>query len=361
MHQDSPASTPCTLSASSTISVVSPESSLICNPPCVISHTQWRQPLGDTGSQQELTEVTYMTSEHGSHPLAYVKHFVSGGVGGVCLTLAGQPMDTVKVNLQIQARPAGGQKPQYVSTGDCFRKILSQQGLWGLYKGMGAPLAGVTPIMAMTFFGFSLGKKLQQKQPQQILRPHQVFSAGMLAGLCAAIIVVPAERIKCLLQAQANSSLKRYSGPVDCARQLFQEQGIRSLYRGAVLTLLRDIPATGMYFMSYEWMKDKMTPDRGSARDLTVARILLAGGMAGICNWVVAIPMDVLKSRFQTAPDSRYRGVLDVIREVLRDEGPRGLYKGFTAAMLRAFPANAACFLGFEASMKFLHWMIPDM
>ncbi|XP_073496456.1 mitochondrial carnitine/acylcarnitine carrier protein-like isoform X2 [Phyllobates terribilis] len=330
MHQDSPASTPCTLSASSTISVVSPESSLICNPPCVISHTQWRQPLGDTGSQQELTEVTYMTSEHGSHPLAYVKHFVSGGVGGVCLTLAGQPMDTVK-------------------------------GLWGLYKGMGAPLAGVTPIMAMTFFGFSLGKKLQQKQPQQILRPHQVFSAGMLAGLCAAIIVVPAERIKCLLQAQANSSLKRYSGPVDCARQLFQEQGIRSLYRGAVLTLLRDIPATGMYFMSYEWMKDKMTPDRGSARDLTVARILLAGGMAGICNWVVAIPMDVLKSRFQTAPDSRYRGVLDVIREVLRDEGPRGLYKGFTAAMLRAFPANAACFLGFEASMKFLHWMIPDM
>ncbi|XP_073397343.1 mitochondrial carnitine/acylcarnitine carrier protein-like isoform X2 [Dendrobates tinctorius] len=302
-----------------------------------------------------------MASEHGSHSLVYVKHFVSGGVGGVCLTLAGQPMDTVKVNLQIQARPAGGQKLLYNSTEDCFRKILSQQGLWGLYKGMGAPLVGVTPIMAMTFLGFSLGKKLQQKQPQQTLRPHQVFSAGMLAGLCAAIIVIPAERIKCLLQAQANSSRKRFSGPVDCARQLFQEQGMRSLYRGTVLTLLRDIPATGMYFMSYEWMKDKLAPDGGSARDLTAARILLAGGVAGMCNWVVAIPMDVLKSRFQTDSDSRYRGVLDVFREVLRDEGPRGLYKGFTAAMLRAFPANAACFLGFEASMKFLHWTIPEV
>ncbi|XP_069842167.1 mitochondrial carnitine/acylcarnitine carrier protein-like [Dendropsophus ebraccatus] len=302
-----------------------------------------------------------MSSENGGHPLAYIKHFVSGGMGGVCLTLAGQPMDTVKVNLQIQTRPMGGQTLQYNNTVDCFRKIVSRQGLWGLYKGMGAPLAGVTPIMAMTFFGFSLGKKLQQNHPHDILRLHQVFSAGMLAGLCAAIIVVPAERIKCLLQAQANSSLKRFSGPMDCAGQLFQERGIRSLYRGTVLTLLRDIPATGVYFMSYEWMKEKMTPPRGSVSDLSAARILLAGGVAGMCNWVVAIPMDVLKSRFQTAPDGQYRGFLDVLREVLRDEGPRGLYKGFTAAMLRAFPANAACFLGFEASMKFLHWLIPDV
>ncbi|MEE6526874.1 hypothetical protein FKM82_027805, partial [Ascaphus truei] len=60
------------------------------------------------------------------------------------------------------------------------------------------------------------------------------------------------------------------------------------------------------------------------------------------------------------APVSRYGGFLDVLREVLREEGPRGLFKGFTAAMLRAFPANAACFLGFEVSMTLLNWLIPD-
>ena len=42
-----------------------------------------------------------------------------------------------------------------------------------------------------------------------------------------------------------------------------------------------------------------------------------------------------------TAPDGRYRGLIDVLRELLREEGARGLYKGFTAVMLRAFPANA--------------------
>ncbi|XP_068104921.1 mitochondrial carnitine/acylcarnitine carrier protein-like [Hyperolius riggenbachi] len=300
-----------------------------------------------------------MSAESGAHIMPYIKHFISGGMGGVCLTLAGQPLDTIKVNLQIQARPQAGEAPRYNNTVDCFRKIISQQGLWGLYRGMGAPLAAVTPIMAVTFLGFSLGKRLQQKHPNEVLRSQQVFVAGMLSGLFGAVIVIPAERIKCLLQAQANNSVKRFAGPIDCAQQLFQEQGIRSLYRGTMLTLLREIPANGMYFMSYEWMKKTMTPEGQSAGSLSVECILLAGGVAGMCTWIVAIPMDVLKSRFQTAQVGQYRGALDVLREVLREEGPRGLYKGFTAAMLRAFPANAACFLGYETAMKSLDWLIP--
>eukprot|EP00079_Xenopus_tropicalis_P031768 XP_017945539.1 PREDICTED: adenine nucleotide transporter BT1, chloroplastic/amyloplastic/mitochondrial isoform X1 [Xenopus tropicalis] len=121
-----------------------------------------------------------------------------------------------------------------------------------------------------------------------------------------------------------------------------------------------DVPSTGVYFMSYEWMKEKMRGERSSARELRATEILLAGGVAGMCNWLVAIPADVLKSRFQTAPENHYKNILEVLREVLHSEGPCGLYRGFTAAMLRAFPANAACFLGFEASMSFLNWLIPE-
>jgi solute carrier family 25 carnitine/acylcarnitine transporter 20/29 len=41
-----------------------------------------------------------------------------------------------------------------------------------------------------------------------------------------------------------------------------------------------------------------------------------------------------------------------VFREIIREEGPTALFKGFTPVMLRAFPANAACFFGFEVAMK---------
>ncbi|MEE6528766.1 hypothetical protein FKM82_017325, partial [Ascaphus truei] len=63
---------------------------------------------------------------------------------------------------------------------------------------------------------------------------------------------------------------------------------------------LIDVPASGVYFMSYEWMKEQLTAEGRSVSELSAAHILLAGGVAGMCNWLIAIPADVLKSRFQT-------------------------------------------------------------
>jgi solute carrier family 25 (mitochondrial carnitine/acylcarnitine transporter), member 20/29 len=111
--------------------------------------------------------------------------------------------------------------------------------------------------------------------------------------------------------------------------------------------------------------------------ELGSLRTLLAGGTAGILNWVVATPPDVLKSRFQTglyfsfiqidvdflvfvAPAGKYSGVADVLRELIRTEGIGALYKGIVPVMLRAFPANAACFLGYELTLKFLNYLLPN-
>ena len=41
----------------------------------------------------------------------------------------------------------------------------------------------------------------------------------------------------------------------DCAKQLFREGGIRNVYKGTVLTLMRDVPASGCYFGIYEVLK----------------------------------------------------------------------------------------------------------
>jgi solute carrier family 25 carnitine/acylcarnitine transporter 20/29 len=47
------------------------------------------------------------------------------------------------------------------------------------------------------------------------------------------------ERIKCLLQIQQGQSTQKYNGMVDCAKQLYKEGGIRSIYKGSLATLLR--------------------------------------------------------------------------------------------------------------------------
>ncbi|GFN77437.1 mitochondrial carnitine/acylcarnitine carrier protein [Plakobranchus ocellatus] len=293
-----------------------------------------------------------------------IKDFIAGGVGGVCTVVAGHPLDTIKVRLQTMPKPLPGEPPMFKGTFDCLTQTVRKEGIFGLYKGMGAPIVGVAPIFAVCFLGFGVGKRLQQKHPDEELTYFQLFKAGLLAGVFTTAIMAPGERIKCLLQIQQESSVadRKYKGPVDVAKQLYREGGIRSVYRGTGATLLRDMPASGMYFMTYEWLQRLLTPAGKDRSDMSVGRTIFAGGMAGIFNWAVAIPPDVLKSRLQTAPEGMYpNGARDVVRQIVKEEGVMSLYKGFTPIMLRAFPANAACFLGYEVAIKVLNWAAPGL
>ncbi|CDW52670.1 Putative solute carrier family 25 carnitine [Trichuris trichiura] len=304
---------------------------------------------GDVIDLSQMEDEKTSPDEHKrTDPL---KNFIAGGVGGVCCVVTGHPFDTVKVRVQTATRP--------LSTLHCFEQTVMNEGFLALYKGMGAPVAGVAPLFALYFFGCSIGKRLQQKHPDEVLSLGKTFNAGALAGVLTTVLMAPGERIKCLLQVQqqaTKSGLAKYAGPIDVLKQLYKEGGLRSIYRGTMATLLRDVPASGAYLATYEFFMRTMTSSSAERNELSPAKTLLAGGLAGIANWAVCLPQDVLKSRLQIAPAGRYpNGVRDVARELIREEGVSAFYKGFTPVMLRAFPANAACFLGYEIAMKLLN------
>nr|CAD7598330.1 unnamed protein product [Timema genevievae] len=291
-----------------------------------------------------------------------IKYFLSGGFGGFCTVVAGHPLDTIKVRLQTMPVNTG-ESPLYKGTWDCARQTFQKEGLTGFYKGMAAPIAGIAPIFAISFFGFGVGKRIQQTGDDAPLTLPQLFLAGAFSGIFTTSIMTPGERIKVLLQVQqGDSAPAKYTGPIDVAKQLYKSGGIRSIYKGTIATLLRDVPASGMYFMTYEWIQSVFTKPGQKTNEIGIFTTIFAGGMAGIANWVVGMPADVLKSRLQTAPEGTYpNGIRDVFKKLIRDEGPKALYKGVVPVMLRAFPANAACFIGFEVCMKFLNTVAPDL
>jgi len=98
----------------------------------------------------------------------------------------------------------------------------------------------------------------------------------------------------------------------------------------------------------------KIDPSKG---ELSLFAIMIAGGLAGMIFWAVSIPADVIKSRYQTAPEGKYTGLGHVYRNLIREEGASALFRGLGPALLRAFPANAACFIGVEFSKKFLTFL----
>lgn len=168
-------------------------------------------------------------------------------------------------------------------------------------------------------------------------------AAGAFSAFFTTPILGPGERLKCVLQIQNNPG---YTGPKygnykELVSGLYKEGGIRSIFRGSGATLVRDGVASFFYFATYEFLKKTWTP-KGDAP--TTATTFMAGGFAGMANWAAMLPIDTVKSRFQTAPEGKYTGVLQVAKEIAAKEGVAGFYRGFTPVMVRAFPANAACF-----------------
>ena len=230
-----------------------------------------------------------------------IKSFLSGGIGGICAVLVGHPLDLIKVRMQTGTSGSSG------SVFGMLGKIFRNEGVRGLYRGVSAPLVATSPMYAMSFWGYDMGKRgvnwweveVLKKPPIQEFSIGQVCVAGGLSALPATVLMAPTERIKCLLQIQqASSGPPKYKGMLDCAGQILKQGGVKSLFKGFLATLLRDGPGSVAWFGVYELTKRELMRVQGAeAGSLSPLAVMAAGGFAGVACWSVAIPPDVIKSR----------------------------------------------------------------
>ncbi|KAJ9660175.1 carnitine transporter [Neophaeococcomyces mojaviensis] len=294
-----------------------------------------------------------------------LRSLAAGGVGGVCAVVVGHPFDLVKVRLQT------AEKGVYTGAIDVVRRTIAREGmLRGLYAGVSAPLVGVTPMFAVSFWGYDMGKKIvdatttvpvKNNTPQYSI--GQISAAGFFSAIPMTIITAPFERVKVLLQIQGQKQLgpgekPKYSGGVDVVRQLYKEGGIRSVFRGSAMTLARDGPGSAAYFATYEYIKRQLSPkdaEGNATGELSLSAVVTAGGAAGVAMWIPVFPVDTIKSRIQTAAGNPTIG--GTIREVYGRGGIKAFFPGFGPALARAVPANAATFLGVELAHKAMNNM----
>ncbi|XP_064484642.1 mitochondrial basic amino acids transporter-like [Ornithodoros turicata] len=264
--------------------------------------------------------------------------FVAGCLGGCAGVIVGHPFDTIKVRLQIQ----DGSSPKYKGSFDCFRAILKTESVRGLYRGLTSPMAGVAFINAVVFGVY--GNVQRQLGTPDSVAVH--FASGIAAGTVQSLIGSPIELAKTRLQVQGLASKSSiYSGPVDCLRQIHRAEGIRGVFRGLGSTVLRDAPAFGVYFASYEFLVRKTSEKGGPVSNL---ELMMAGGLAGVFSWIVSYPCDVVKSRLQVdgmEGPRRYNSFLDCAVKSYKNEGVTSFTRGLNSTLLRAFPTNAAIFM----------------
>jgi solute carrier family 25 carnitine/acylcarnitine transporter 20/29 len=245
-----------------------------------------------------------------------------------------------------------------VSVLGTMRQTLLHEGIRGLYRGVSAPLVASTPIYAMSFWGYDIGQRAVRffkADHDGTLSLFDICLAGGFSALPTTVVMAPTERIKCLLQVQSHAAGKpQYSGMTDCAMQVYRQGGIPSLYKGTMLTLMRDIPGSIAWFGTYEVIKGALVDMQGieDPSKLSPLAVMTAGGFAGMACWGVSIAPDVLKSRYQTAPEGKYSGVFDVYRTLVKTEGYGALFTGFRPAMIRKLDGRMCVVTGLEMAVS---------
>jgi solute carrier family 25 carnitine/acylcarnitine transporter 20/29 len=139
---------------------------------------------------------------------------------------------------------AGAAEAASQSVVTMFSTTFRTEGVRGLYRGVSAPLTAVTPLFAVSFWGYDMGQRMvryvMNRSSNLDLSLTDKTIAGGLSAFPCTVLMAPSERIKVLLQTNPG----KYNGMVDCAKAVYVQGGIKSVFKGTLLTLYRDVPGS---------------------------------------------------------------------------------------------------------------------
>ncbi|XP_055620953.1 calcium-binding mitochondrial carrier protein SCaMC-2 isoform X4 [Toxorhynchites rutilus septentrionalis] len=157
------------------------------------------------------------------------------------------------------------------------------------------------------------------------------LAAGGIAGAVSRTCTAPLDRLKVFLQVQ--STKQRIS---DCLQYMLKEGGVRSLWRGNFINVLKIAPESAIKFAAYEQVKRLI---RGNdKRQMTIYERFLAGACAGGVSQTAIYPLEVLKTRLALRKTGQYSSIMDAASKIYRREGLRSFYRGYIPNMLGIIP-----------------------
>ena len=238
---------------------------------------------------------------------------------------------------------------RYKSSIQCFKHIISKEGIFGLYRGLRPQLLGVIPEKAIKLAVNDILKSLYK---DKILSPKQtlalnVFSGGV-AGLSQVVVTNPLEITKIRLQVHGEI----YPTKPLSLYNVISDLGLRGLYKGSKACMMRDIPFSAIYFPIYSNIRSKLENNNG---EITGFNQILSGTVAGFVAAGITTPADVVKTRLQVKPlpnQIHYDGVIDCYRKIIKHEGARSLFKGIGPRVFRSAPQFGVTLYFYEMFKK---------
>ncbi|KAL3424461.1 hypothetical protein PVAG01_03742 [Phlyctema vagabunda] len=329
---------------------------------------------------------------------------LAGAAGGFTSGIITCPLDVIKTKLQAQggfrAKAGSGQHVVYSGMLGTARVILREEGLKGMYRGLGPIILGYLPTWAVWFTVYGRAKG--------IISPYEAnpnlvnFYSSIIAGGCSTMVTNPIWVIKTRLMSQVSRKATgndarppwHYQSTFDAARKMYTTEGILSFYAGLTPALL-GLTHVAIQFPAYEYLKRQFTGQgMGATADGDETFHWFGTLSASVLSKIIAssatYPHEVIRTRLQTQQRSlpsasaeyaafrgglegsstnraaavitqakaalpRYRGIVKTFKTILKEEGWRAFYTGMGVNMMRAVPAATTTMLTYEFVMKTLH------
>ena len=243
--------------------------------------------------------------------------------------------------------------------------ITREEGFRGLYKGLGPTLIVLPPNWAIYFSSYDRLRRAMGYDPGGAARGAEAsvpFGVNMLAaggaGAVTAVATNPLWVVKARLQIQDMGVVvgrhfkAPYRNTFDALRRIALEEGVRGLYCGLTPALLGTAHVL-IQFPAYEAVKERLARDAGSSVSDLNALQLSAASMAGkLVASTCTYPHEVIRSRMQIAGETS--GIGKQVKEIFRDDGMRGFYRGFFVNLVRTLPTAAITFTSYELIARHL-------
>jgi len=240
-------------------------------------------------------------------------------------------------------------------------------------------------------------KRSQLQKSETVTLSHvENFLAACLSGSIMVLITNPIWLIKTRMQLQLKRTQQAmmkqniphkegmihapYRNMLDAASTILREEGPLALYKGTIPALLLTSHG-GIQFVVYEFLKRKFNALQSSESSKTQTQntffmdrfqnslgVLTMGGISKVVASTATFPLQTIKARIQQRTQgvelmnggevtiikrTEYKGVIDCIHGIWKNEGARGFFKGCATNAMRVAPSSAVTFVLYEGLMDF--------
>ena len=268
-----------------------------------------------------------------------MQNFLIGGASGMFATTIIQPIDFIKVQIQVRSEMGSKELNPFKIT-----KLIYQESgsIKTFYKGLNSALlrqAVYTSTRLGVFYNIKdwIVKKTG-KEPTILTNA----CASLFAGAVGSFVGNPADLALVRMQSDNNlppAERRNYKNVFDALFRTVKEEGITTLWRGSFPTICRAMAMNFSLLVPFEETKKLLKPYVQNDRSRAIVASLISGG----CATVLSLPFDNIKTKLQKmkkGPEGKYpyAGVFDCFTKTAQKEGVAKLWVGINTYYIRVAP-----------------------